>query len=383
MEFKSLNHRTAEFRSFWMGGFEAASHINPAGERVDMIAGTKHDQMALADYRRLADFGMRTVRDALRWHLIDRGSGDFDFASFLPLLRAAKATNTQVIWSLCHYGFPDDVDIFSANFIKRFVRFSVAVARLVREHTDETPYFTPINEISFFSWAGSRRCFYPFAEGRDHELKRQLVRASVEACHELRTVDSRCRFVYPEPIIHVVSPVDRPDLAGEVQMTNEGQFEAWDMIAGRQAPELGGREDLLDIIGMNFYHSNQWECGAGRLEWEKTPRDPRWIPLHRMMEQVWNRYHRPLFLAETSHIGVGRGDWILEVAEETERALKIRVPIEGICLFPILDRYDWTNGSHWHNSGLWDLRTSDGSYDRLLNLPYAGALEKARALLPR
>lgn len=365
-----------------MGGFEAASHINPAGERMDMIAGTKHDQMALADYQRLADFEMRTVRDALRWHLIDRGSGALDFSSFLPLLAAAKATNAQVIWSLCHYGFPDDIDIFSSDFVKRFVRFSVAVARLLREHTDDAPYFTPINEISFFSWAGSRRCFYPFAEGRDHELKRQLVRASIEACHELRAVDRRCRFVYPEPLVHVVAPVGRPDLALEAQQTEEGQYEAWDMIAGRQAPELGGSEDLLDILGMNFYHSNQWEIGAGRLEWEKKSRDPRWLPLHRMMERVWIRYQRPLFLAETSHIGTGRGDWILEVAEEIELALRTGIPVEGICLFPLLDRYDWADVSHWHNSGLWDLQTSDGSYHRLLNLAYAGALEKARQLVP-
>jgi UDP-galactopyranose mutase len=297
-------------------------------------------------------------------------------------LRAAVQTNTQVIWTLCHYGFPDDLDIFSTKFIKRFVRFSIAAAHLIREHTDEVLYLNPINEISFFSWAGSRDIFYPFAEGRDSELKRQLVRATVEACHELLARDRRTRFVYPEPIIHVVAPPDNPELAKEAAEYDESQFEAWDMVAGRAAPELGGSESLLDIVGMNFYHSNQWECRNGRLEWERSPRDSRWSPLHRMMERVWKRYERPLFLAETSHVGIGRADWITEVGEETALARKIGVPVEGVCLYPIVDRFEWTDPTHWHNSGLWDVRISDGSFERVLSEPYARALQKVRTLLP-
>ncbi|MBY0508370.1 MAG: hypothetical protein K2X03_30940 [Bryobacteraceae bacterium] len=366
-----------------MGGFEASSHVNGLGQRVDMIAGTQHDSMALTDYRLLNSLDIRGARDALRWHLIDRGAGGLDFGSFLPQLEAACATGTQVIWSLCHYGYPDDIDLFSTEFIRRFVAFSVAACRLIREHSDDTPYFTPINEVSFFSWAASRLGFRPFAQGRDNALKQQLVRATIEACGELRVLDSRCRFVFPEPIIHVVAPHGRDDLAAAAGRVEESQFEAWDMIAGRQQPELGGQTDLLDIVGMNFYHSNQWEIESGRLEWEKAPRDPRWRPLSQMMENVWKRYQRPLFLAETSHIGVGRAPWILEVAGETDLALKRGVPVEGICLFPIIDRYDWNDSNHWHNSGLWDLYIRDGTFTRLLNAPYAQAIKQARLLLRR
>lgn len=93
-----------------------------------------------------------------------------------------------MIWSLHHYGSPDDLDIFSPAFVSRFVRYAVAAAHLIGEHSSEIPYFTSINEISFFSWAGSRNLMYPFAEGRDRDLKSQLVLATVEACHALRDV---------------------------------------------------------------------------------------------------------------------------------------------------------------------------------------------------
>ena len=368
----------AGFRTFWMGGFEAACHVNQFGVRMDLIAGTAHDVRVLADYQMLKDSGIGVVRDAMRWHLIDTG-GDLNFSSFLPFLKASIEAKIQPIWTLCHYGMPDGLDPFSPEFIPRFRRFAAGAARLIREHTSEIPYYTPFNELSFFTWAASRNGMFPFAIGRDDELKRQLVRAVVEVCHELRAVDPRCRLVYPEPIINVVPPLDRPDLAGEAHRYTESQFDAWDMIAGLESPELGGSPDLLDIVGMNFYHSNQWELGAGRLAWEQVPRDPRWMPLSSMMERIWQRYRRPLFLAETSHIGIGRGDWITEVAEETQLALQRGVPVEGVCLFPIIDRYDWGDSTHWHNSGLWDLAA--GTMDRVLNPAYAAAFIKARLLL--
>ena len=35
-----------------------------------------------------------------------------------------------------------------------------------------------MNEISFFAWGATRGLMFPYAHGRDAELKRQLVRAA-------------------------------------------------------------------------------------------------------------------------------------------------------------------------------------------------------------
>src|SRR5205085_7903570 len=164
------------FASFWQAGFESACHINAKRERIDMIRGVEHDKRASADYRMLSTVQMRTARDGVRWPLVDRGSC-YDFASFLPMLEASLRSGTQIIWTLCHYGYPDGLDLFSTEFVDRFARYSRAVAQLIREHTDTVPFFTPVNEISFFSWAAARDIIYPFAHGRDDDIKRQLVRA--------------------------------------------------------------------------------------------------------------------------------------------------------------------------------------------------------------
>jgi hypothetical protein len=153
------------------------------------------------------------------------------------------------------------------------------------------------------------------------------------------------------------------------------------MIAGTRDPHLGGRPDLLDVIGVNFYHDNQWEVPGGeKIAWHVHPRDPRWVPFHRLLRETWDRYRRPIFIGETSHVGVGRAGWIREMTDEVCRALRDGVPVEGVCLYPIIDRFEWDDPGHWHNSGLWDLaRAADGSLQRVLCEPYAAELSRCQA----
>src|SRR5437868_3258794 len=94
------------FRSFWIAGFEGACHINTAGKRLDMIAATQHDIQVEEDYALLKSVGIHTARDAMRWPLIERG-GAWDFSSLAPMVQAAQRQGIQVIWTICHYGWPD------------------------------------------------------------------------------------------------------------------------------------------------------------------------------------------------------------------------------------------------------------------------------------
>src|SRR4051812_6461751 len=187
------------FDSFWIGGFEAATHVNRAGRRLDMIAATQHDRQIDLDYTNLTQMGIRTVRDAVRWHLIDH-HGEYDFSSLAPMVAAAERHGIQVIWTLCHYGWPDDLDVFGPDFVPRFAAFASAVARFIDANSRRIPTFSPVNEISFFSWAaGEVGWFHPFGTGRGVELKRRLVEASIAACDAIWSVDRRARIVHVDP----------------------------------------------------------------------------------------------------------------------------------------------------------------------------------------
>lgn len=368
------------FRSFWLAGFESACHINRQGMRLDLMSATQHDRELEADYARVKELGFGAVRESVRWHLVDRGRR-LDFSTVRPMLEAAQRQGVQILWTLCHYGWPEDVALLSAGFVERFARYCGAMARLVSELDDAVPFYTPINEISFFAWAaGEKEYMYPFMHGRGGELKRQLVRAAVAGMEAILEVEPRARFIHVDPLIHVVTPRGRPDLARAAADQRASQFDAWDMLTGGLHPELGGRPCYLDVIGVNFYHANEWEYPDQRLRWEDTPRDPRWIPLHRLLEEVHTRYGRPILISETSHFGAGRCRWLREVVQEASAARAAGVPLEGLCIYPIIDRPDWDDPTLWHNSGLWDLRQAeDGRLERVPCSEYLAELREAQA----
>jgi hypothetical protein len=375
--------RPSLFRSFWMAGFESACHITRAGRRLDMMAATQHDRFIVDDYARLRDVRIETARDTIRWHLVEQTPSRFDFTSVESFVNASNQTGVQVVWDLLHYGWPDGLDVFGPDFVPRFAAYAAATARFVRLKTDAPRFYTPVNEISFFAWAAAEvGWFHPFATGRGGDLKRQLVRAWIAAVDAIRAEDPHARFVSVEPLIHTVPPLGRED-GGSAARQNASQWEAWDMLAGRREPELGGTPDYLDIVGVNFYHDNQWEVPGGRkVHWHIKPRDTRWVPLHRLLLHAQQRYARPFLIAETSHVGTGRAEWIRELTDEVIIAIGQGLPIEGICLYPIVDRFEWENPSHWHNSGLWDFaHEPDGTLRRVLNAEYAREFRRSQLRL--
>lgn len=149
------------FKSFWQGGFESSTHRLRNGQRLDVIAASSHDRRAAQDYRLLQSFGMHTVRDAVRWHLVEQQPGRYDWSSVLPQIRAARETGSEVIWDVLHYGWPDDIDLWTPQFAERFAAFAHGFAQLLARETDTIPFFAPINEISFFAWAADQSVSSP------------------------------------------------------------------------------------------------------------------------------------------------------------------------------------------------------------------------------
>jgi beta-glucosidase/6-phospho-beta-glucosidase/beta-galactosidase len=347
---------TGLFRSFILGGFECSTHRLPTGRRLDLVRSTRHDEFARSDYELLQRHGILTARDGLRWHLIEQTPERYDFASAIGMLEAARDTGMQVIWDLWHYGWPDDIDIFSAAFVERFTAFSREAARRISEF-DETPFISPINEISFFSWAGGEGgVFNPFAQHRGDEMKRQLVRASIHAITAMREVNPAIKIFQIDPIINVVPRSDSDEDVRDAEGYRQSQFAAWDMITGRAEPELGGRADLIDVIGVNYYIHNQFVWEGGMI----VPSDPRYRHVSVMLQEVYERYRVPVFVAETGIEDETRPAWLRYMCKEVMTALAAGVPVEGICLYPIVNHPGWDDDRHCQN-GLFDYADADGT----------------------
>ena len=341
MQTPYIESTTPLFDGFFIGGFECSTHRRRDGRRLDLLRSTGHAEFAARDYQTMVQHGIRTVRDGVRWHLAEPSPGVYDWSDFLPQLRAARDAGVTPIWDVCHYGWPDDIDIWSQEFVTRFARFSAALATLLRDEWPGVPYYCPVNEISFWAWAGGDMGdIGPGAEGRGMELKCQLVRATVAATEAIRGVDPRARFVAVDPVINIVAKHAQDRLVAEEMRL--AQYQGWDMISGKMMPELGGRPDLLDMVGVNFYRHNQWYLG-GETIWKGGP----WYrPLRDILRETYQRFQRPIFIAETGAEGEHRASWLRYVCDEVAIALEKGIPVGGICIYPITDYPGWDNDRH-------------------------------------
>lgn len=357
------------FRSFVLGGFECSTHRLRSGKRLDLVRATRHDELARSDYALLQRYGIRTARDGLRWHLIEQAPYRYDFTSAIEMFAAAKDTGMQVIWDLWHYGWPDDIDIFSAEFVDRFVGFARESVKHVSEY-EPAPYVSPINEISFFSWAGGEGgIFNPFAQHRGDEMKRQLVRASIQAIEVMREVNPAIKIFQIDPIINVVPRSQGAEDLRNAEEYRGSQFQAWDMITGRRCAELGGRDDLIDVIGVNYYIHNQFIWQGPMI----VPSDPRYRHVSVMLREVYERYRKPLFIAETGIEDDTRPAWFRYMCKEVFTAMAEGVPVEGICLYPIVNHPGWDDDRHCYN-GLFDYADENGQREAFA--PLAGEIAR-------
>lgn len=366
------------FRSFYLAGFECATGYNVHGEWIDQIAATEHDLHVDGDYARLADVGIRAVREAIRWPIVDRGDR-CDFDSVEPFVHAAREHGFDVIWDLFHYGYPDDVDPFSEAFADRFVAYCGAAARYVVQRLPGQCYFTPINEPSFFAWAGGDvGRFAPHARGRAAELKLSLARAAIRGIDAIREVCPDARIVNVDPICRVVVDGDDPEQVEHARRFNECHvFEYWDIVSGRLHPELGGSPQHLDIVGLNYYWTNQWALGREGVPLADD--DPRRVPLAELVRAAWRRYGCEIVITETSALGEARAPWIHELSTMAEQLLGEGVPLGGICLYPILGMPEWHARDQWTRMGLWDLEREQDVLERKACGPMLAALRHVHA----
>ncbi|MFL6550951.1 MAG: beta-glucosidase [Povalibacter sp.] len=344
------------FQSFMLGGFECSAHRRADGVRLDLLASSKHDALVEDDYAVLAEHGINAVRDGVRWHLAERSVNFYDWSSVLPTIRAAQANDTQVVWDLCHYGWPDGLDIWSTDFITRFAKFARAFATLIRDQFEGAPVYCPLNEMSYWAWAGGEvGRINPAERGRGRELKKQLVRAYIAALEAIRSVDPRARFSVVEPLIHVAAGSDHKSDLDSAEDYRRSQFEVHDMITGAQFPELGGRPDCLDLVGLNFYPDNQWYLHGTTIPLGHHA----YLALRQLLREVANRYDRPLWIAETGAEGLAKPYWLHYVCGEVREALSEGIDVQGVCLYPITDYHGWDNGREC-SVGLLSLPDSHG-----------------------
>ena len=377
--------RPGIFPTFFLSGFECSTFLWKDRKRRDLVAETRHRQHALEDYRILQGLGIAVAREGIPWPLVEGPSG-YRFELIAPMLEAMRATRITPIWDLCHYGYPEDLDPFSEQFCTRFANYCGAAAQHVARHLPGPYFFTPINEITFFSFcAGEWGWVAPYRNTREDRmnLRVALCKAAIRGVNAIREVLPDARMVHVDPLIQVIAPPDRPDLKeAAAHETFVDSFIAWDILFGKSHPELGGAPEILDIVGINNYSFGQMEYREQGPHQALDPGHEGIQPLCTLMARVADRYRRPIVISETSGMNQGRPDWLRDVMNEAMAAVNQGMDLHGICLYPAIDMPDWHTG-RWLHNGICDLVEENGELRRVPFGPYVDELRRWQKELNR
>lgn len=366
------------FKSFWMGGFECTDQLNTHGNRVDFLHVTAHFELIREDYHRLEQFGIKTVREGLRWSQVEVQPYVYDFRVFQEMLRTGKEMGIQQIWDICHFGFPDDLSPVHPHFTSRFTALCSAFANFYKSLAFSEPLIvTPINEVGFMSWLGGDVAgTSPYCRNNGWEVKYAYMRAYIAGVRVMKEIDPGIRILTTEPLVNIVPKPDATQQEiDDARHHHELQYQALDMLCGRICPELGGRPEYLDMLGFNYYYNNQWILHPHEmLGWNDLVPHPSLRTLSSLLTEAHRRYNKPIVLSETSHPGDDRPLWIPQVTSEAIKVLRQDIPLWGICIYPVIDRPNWDHLDDWHHSGIWDMLPEQGLKSRVLHLPSAHSL---------
>lgn len=291
-------------QSFMMGGFECCDMLNRYGQRVDLLKETTHIEFLKEDYLNLKEYNITSVREGIRWSAVEKYPYQYDWDDFHKIMRTGKKYGIQQIWDICHFGMPADLTPLHPQFLHRFVSLCIDFVMEYRKFIPEGNLIvTPINEVSFFSWLGGEvGATTPYTKRCGWEVKYALTKAYIAGIKAMKEIDDEIIILTTEPLVDIIPPLVCDSIICEnARQEHEEQYQVTDIICGRICQELGGAEDLIDVIGYNFYFSNRFSTEPGDvLSWINEHNDIRFRPLNELLEEGYARYNRPIILAKTS-----------------------------------------------------------------------------------
>jgi hypothetical protein len=163
---------------------------------------------------------------------------------------------------------------------------------------------------------------------------------AIEAARAIRNAHPDALLFSSEPAINVVP--GSTETRARAATFHDSQYEALDMLLGRVKTHLGGFEDAIDFVGVNYYPHNQWQFGGPTIPFGSSG----YRRFRDMLAEIWRRYHKPVVVTETGAEGSARAAWLHYVCDEVRHAMADGVEVAGVCLYPVVDYPGWDNDRH-------------------------------------
>lgn len=298
--------------------------------RHDEVQLIRHDEFLETDYQLLVEIGCAGVRDAARWYLSHPAPGVYDWAWLDRVVHAAEKFRLTLYLDLWHYGYPDWLDIMSADAPRHFAEFA---ARIARRYPGLIHYCVCNEPALLVDYAGRKGRWRPFLRRSDPTaFRQQICRIIIAASRAILELRPEAQLVLPEPW-HATDRVPEDEQAAVL-----------DTVLGLRDPDLGGASELVTVIGLNHY------------------RDSTLPPFHRLLLNARRRWpDKPLWLTETSGPPTGwqQAEWFWWMLAETRLANLEGADIPVFTWAPAISMYDWIDETRHLANGIWRIE-ADG-----------------------
>jgi len=294
---------------------------------------TGHAERLESDYALLRDeFGLRAFRDGAWLARSFPAPGDADW-SYLD--RLAEVSRGQVTLSLCHYEWPrwaTEADVVGGRVIDEMAAFA---GRVASRYRGRFAGYIPVVESGYWTaMMTDWNRWWPAGRGAPRrpwwELYRVVGRMLVAVARAVKEADPDAGVALSEP------------WAWHPDMPLEDQGRPFSTLLGRPDPvaaretgveDWGGADELLDVVGLNFY--NNWGEEQG------------W-PLSRLLLEARRQFPgKRIVIGETGNCHFADchtvAGWLELIGGHVEAANRAGAGVEAVTWAPVLTLgdFDW------------------------------------------
>ncbi|WII71494.1 family 1 glycosylhydrolase [Bdellovibrio sp. 22V] len=353
----------------------------------------------IEDLQLFAQMGAKRIRYPFLWEMVQPLPHIWDWRWTDERAAHLERLNLTPIAGFLHHGSgPMHTNLLDPQFPEKLAFF----ARNVAERYPWIEDFTPVNEIlttARFSCLYGH--WYPH-QANDGAFIRALFnqcKATILSMQEIRRLNPRARLIQTEDMGRTQST---EKLAYQRDFDNERRWLSFDLLSGLvnthhpmydyltqslHPDELKWLQDNAcppDILGINHYllsnrfldhrvdlypsflhGGNKFEpyVDVGAIDTGQA--QP--LPVKDVLQDVWNRYHRPIAVTEVHARGYRESQmrWLHEVWQAAVDLKNEGVDIQAVTAWSLLGSFDWnmlcTQDNRFYETGIFDLRSANGN----------------------
>ncbi len=333
--------------------------------RADELGGCGHLQRMGSDCADVAAAGASTIRYGMPWQRTEIEPGVYDWSLWDRALGAADDAGLDVVVDLCHFGLPDHLcgpgsehaGFTDPAWVDSFLDYTAAfLARY-----PEPRWFTPVNEPTTTAFCSALWGAWNDGLSSLEDYGRALVLCQLADASAAAMIRADRPAAFPGAEALQIPALVHPSRAAEAEAQISQWFAALDLRTGHPLdaaaePLLAGVPDewltrmsaVADptgiVAGHDLYPVSVQPFGAVGEPAATLSISDRIDAWESFARRCAERYHLPIWVAETSNLGLDVADgpaWLDALTAACGRLRSSGVDVRGICWYSRGDQLDW------------------------------------------